>query len=206
MFIPTLIIAALLLIILILVYLGWYAISLYGLYFLVAITLIYLATILLDAFRVVFIGYAPYIRSSRDLINKLLEEIDFKIGAKVYELGCGDGRFLRALAKQKDVNCIGYEYSLAPYLLAKFFNIFSKKKITVYCKDFFKENLSEADYVFCYLIPKEMELLEKKFNNELKPGAVVISNTFAIKNWQPSKVITLEKRGLLSKKIYIYQR
>jgi SAM-dependent methyltransferase len=206
MFIPTLIITAALLIIFILIYLGLYIVSLYALYLLVIITSIYLITVFIDAFRVVIVGYAPYVRTSKNLIDKLLTEIDFKENSKVYELGCGDGRFLRALAKQKDVNCTGYEYSLAPYLLAKLFNKFAKKKIKIYYKNFFNENLSDADYVFCYLIPKEMELLEKKFNDELKFGAIVISNTFAIKNWQPAKIIALEKRRFLSNKIYIYYR
>lgn len=187
-------------------YLGPFGASLYGLYFILLIIIFYLVTVVVDAYMVIFVGNAPYIRSSKDLINIILREVDIKNNSKVYELGCGDGRFIRELAKSKEVDCIGYEYSLAPYLLAKLFNIFSRKKIKVYYKNFFNENLSEADYIFCYLMPKPMERLEKKFKNELKPGAIVISNTFAIKNWQPNKIINIDKKGLLSKKIYIYNK
>ncbi|MBN1326011.1 hypothetical protein JW977_03485 [Candidatus Falkowbacteria bacterium] len=183
---------------------GLYSISLYGLYFLLIITIIYLISILIDAYKVMVWGYAPYIRSGKKIVNRILQEVDFRDNSVVYELGCGDGRFIRELAKQREINCIGYEYSLAPYLLAKLFNFFSRKKVKIYYKNFFNENLSNADYVFCYLMPKPMEKLSKKFENELSPGAVIISNTFAIKNWRPKKVIELKKRGVLSNKIYIY--
>lgn len=205
MFIPTLVITGLLLLLTFLAYLGLNTVSLYGLYFLLVITIIYLITIAIDAYKVIIWGYAPYVRSGKDLIKRILQEVDFKEDSLVYELGCGDGRFLRKLVRQKKVNCVGYEYSLAPYLLARLLNLFTQKKIKIYYKNFFKESLSEANYIFCYLITNEMDALCKKFEQELRPGTIVISNTFAIKNWQPIKTIILDKRGFLSKKIYIYQ-
>jgi SAM-dependent methyltransferase len=205
MFIPTIIIISFLLLFAFLAYLGQYTISVYGLYVLVIVTVLYLITFFIDAYKVIVWGYAPYIRTSKDLIKKIIQEVNFNENATVYELGCGDGRFLRELSKNKNIRCIGYEYSPAPYLLSRMFNLLAKKKIKVYFKNFFKENLSDADYIFCYLIPGEMDALQSKFENELKSGTIIISNTFSIKKWQPLKVINLEKRGFLSNKIYIYK-
>ncbi len=172
----------------------------------IGLLVICLVSVLHGSYRTIFLGHAPFVRSSKKIVAKILENIRFEPKTKVYELGCGDARFLRLLAKKQDVECVGYEYSLPPFLLAKFFNLFSHQKISVYFRDFLKVNLSEANYIFCFLMPKEMELLEKKFINELKPGTMVISNTFTMKNWQPNKIIDLEKRGFLSNKIYIYYR
>lgn len=196
------------LLLVILAKLGMYDFSLRGLLFVTLVVVLYLTAALQEAYRVIFLGKAPYLRSSKALVNRILQEVDFRAGSQVYELGCGDGRFLRNLVKVANVNCIGYEYSLPPYLLGKIFNVFSRKKIKIYYKNFFKANLADADYIFCYLIAGEMDDLERKLKNELKDGCLVISNTFALKNWQPEKVILINENSkkALSNKIYIYKK
>ena len=58
-------------------------------------------------------------------------------------------------------------------------------------QDFRRVSLREASVVVCYLFPGAMSLLHDKFNEELRPGAVVISNTFSLPGWSPEKVVTL---------------
>ncbi|MFC1598431.1 class I SAM-dependent methyltransferase [Patescibacteria group bacterium] len=154
-------------------------------------------------------GNAPYVRTSRKLINKMLNDIEFKDGSSVYELGCGDGRFIRALAKKnKNLKITGFEYFIVPYLMGRTMNIFSKAKVKIKLQDFFKVDLSGVDYIFCYLINTEQEKLKEKLNKELKPGAIVISNTFKFKDWQPIKTIEINKakKSGLSNFVYIYQK
>jgi hypothetical protein len=52
------------------------------------------------------------------------------------------------------------------------------------------------------LYPEAMKRLRYKFEEELKPGALVISNTFAVPGWQSMSVIELE--DLYRSKIYKY--
>jgi SAM-dependent methyltransferase len=160
-----------------------------------------------ECFRV-FKGNAPFLSSNKKLIKRIIDEIDFKDGSVVYELGCGQATFLRELKKKKNVIAIGFEYFLVPYLIAKILNIFSGQKIRIYYRDFFKANLGDADYIFCFLICDEMTRLEKKLQDELKKGALVISNTFSFKNWELQKVIIVDsnKKNSLNNKIYIYQK
>ena len=75
-------------------------------------------------------------------------------------------------------------------------------------RDFFKASLQDADYVFCFLICDEMNRLEKKLQQELKRGAIVISNTFSFKNWEPQRIILVDEKKMssLNNKIYIYQK
>lgn len=68
--------------------------------------------------------------------------------------------------------------------------------------DFLKKDLGDADVIFCYLMPKAMERLKKKFERELKPGARVISRAFPIHGWEPVEVFHFSKR---SPKVYLYR-
>jgi hypothetical protein len=193
--------------VLFLVYLGQTTLALIIGVLLIVILSLVLLLVIRETFRV-FKGNAPYVPSAKKLINKILAEIDFKENSLVYELGCGDARFLRALVAKKNVQAIGYEYFIIPFLAARLYNFFQGKKVKVYYKDFFKANLSDADYLFCFLLSKEMEHLEEKLQQELKSGAMVISNTFQFKNWQPEKIIVLDnnKKAGLNNKIYIYRK
>ncbi len=187
-------------------YFGFFYLALYLAWFIIFAGFFVFVLLMVEAYRVIFQGNAPYIRTNKKIINKIIKEIDFKENALVYELGCGDARFLRALSESKKIRSVGYEYFVLPYALAQFFNLFSKNKVKVYFKDFFKEDLSQADYIFCYLITGQQDRLEKKLKAELKPGAMVISNTFAFKNWQPLKTLMVDenKKSGLSNKCYIY--
>ena len=164
--------------------------------------------IMVHFYRVFIKGYAPYIRSSGRMVSEIISKIDFKENSVVYELGCGDGRFLRALAKNKNIKAVGIENFILPYALAVFFDLFSKNKIRLIYRDFFKTDLSRADYVFCYLMPRSMDILEEKLGRELKPGAVIISNTFRFKSWPLEKEIFLDeaKKAGLNKKLFIYKK
>ena len=191
---------------LLILYLGFLQIALFLSYLLAVFLFFVLLAAVRECFRV-FKGNAPYVPSAKKLINKIIAEIDFKPNAVVYDLGCGDAKFLRALVSRKKVQASGYEYFIVPYLAAKFYNLFFPA-IKIYYQDFFKVNLSKADYIFCFLLSKEMEHLEGKLKQELKSGALVIANTFQFKNWQPEKIIIVEenKKSNLNNKIYIYRK
>ncbi len=208
MIIFLLIILVLISLLLIFFYLGFLNLALYLAWLIIMVGFLIFCLLLVEFYRVVFRGNAPYIRTDKKLINKIIQEVDFKEGALVYELGCGDARFLRALVKEKKIKAVGYEYFLLPYLLALFFNLFSSEKVDLYFKDFFKADLSAADYIFCYLIPKEQARLEDKLKKELKPGSIIISNTFTFKDWQPIDTFILndKKKTGLSNKFYIYRK
>lgn len=200
------ILAAYILLIL-LFYLGFYTAALYTAYAIMIFAVIILIFWLQQAYFIMLLGNAPYVRTSRKVISKVLTEVKIKPGSVVYELGCGDARFLRQLVKKTNVQAVGYEYLLPPYVLARLL-AFPQKNIRIIFNDFLKADLTRADFIFCFLMPKQMDRLEKKLRQELKPGALVVSNTFKFKNWQLEKEIYINPRKNynLSNKIYIYRR
>ncbi|MBU1963605.1 hypothetical protein KKA57_03660, partial [Patescibacteria group bacterium] len=72
---------------------------------------------------------------------------------------------------------------------------------------FYKQDFSQADYIYAYLFPEYMKNLEEKVRRELKPGAKFISSTFSFPDWQPVKVIPLPDGKTKNwGKLYIYQK
>lgn len=55
---------------------------------------------------------------------------------------------------------------------------------TILKKDFWFENLSQYSIICCYPMPTIMGRLEKKLQEELKPGSRVLLNYFPFKHWK----------------------
>lgn len=122
----------------------------------------------------------------------------------IYELGCGWGTLAVPLARLRPgARVIAYELSPVPWLVARL-RASGVRNLEVRRGDFFKATLGDADAVVCYLFPRGMERLRPKFEAELRPGAVVISNTFQVPGWTPER--TIEIGGIWPEPVYVYVR
>lgn len=129
---------------------------------------------------------APFIPSSFKSIHLMLERIPLPSSGLVIDLGAGDGRFLRQVkATYPQLQVVGYEISLVALLVAHIWNSFSTYPVPIVHQNFLTADLSKANVIFCFLLNKELSVLEHKLLTELKPGTMVISNTFSFPNWQP---------------------
>lgn len=146
----------------------------------------------------------PYVPLSRKQLEELNEYIELNCEDKVVDLGCGDGRVLRAFEKQGVKDLTGYEVNFRAYLLAKIRNKLAKSKAKIYFKNFKKVDLSEFNLVFCYLFPGCVNSLKEKFDRELKSGARVISFVFEIKNWGKPEIIYINNKNNKLRKLFIY--
>ena len=155
------------------------------------------------------IGKIPPLPSSSKAARFLLSIIREKEGnPKVFvDLGSGFATVLIEVKKNfPQIEVMGYENWPTQFLLSKLRLLISGINAQVIYKDLFKSNLKNADIVFCYLLPNFMEKLEPKLKKELKPGALVIANTFPFPSWEPIQtIITNEKRPDFEK-IYTYAR
>lgn len=135
----------------------------------------------------------------------ILKAIPQDTPGKIFELGSGWGTLAFPIARRCRQNkVIAYEISPLPYLTSLWLlKLLPLPNLKVYRKNFMKEPLGEASVIVCYLYPKAMELLKTKFDQELIPGTLIISNTFAIPGWKP--IQTLETNDLYKTKIYLYR-
>jgi len=141
---------------------------------------------------------APFAGTPKQGIRKSFKLIDLKPNEKVYDLGAGDGRVLIIAAKEFGVQSYGFELSFLLYLFAKI-NIFLSgvsKKAKVKWTNFFKEDLSGADVIFCWLTPKTLPKLEYKFKNELKTGTRVIVFSSPLNFWSVEKEFEVNFEGI----------
>lgn len=147
-----------------------------------------------------FIG-APILASPKKAIRESLKNCQIKPGEKLYELGAGTGRAMVIASNEFGARTIGFEMSPLFLLIAKI-NLFlhNARKARIVLANFYNQNLSDADVVFCFLTPKAMKRLKPKFEKELKRGTRVISYAFSIKGWEEEKIINNGYPG----KIFIY--
>lgn len=136
-------------------------------------------------------------------VKTFLDHVPMAAGVLLVDIGCGDGRVLKAAAKRYDVRAVGFEVNPLAYLLA-LIRTLGMKSVEVKYGDFWKADLREADVVFCYLFPDVMRRLVVKLEAELKPGARVCSCNFPIPGWRPIETLFPES-SLHGDPIYLYR-
>lgn len=146
----------------------------------------------------------PFVPTSGRIINHIISICDLKKGEKVYDLGCGDARFLLEAEKKTGERGIGYENAMLPYLLAQMRKYLNKAKMDVKMENFFRADLSKADIIYCYLGPEVMTELNKKFQRECRKGTRIYSNSFSIKGLSPKKIWARDPKKKLPT-VYLYE-
>lgn len=175
---------------------------------LLIILLITVALTILSLFILIILFYTrvPFVRTPLKIINQILKNAKISPNQTIYDLGCGDARFLIEVEKHTGAKTVGFELSPWAYFLAKLNIWFNNSQTKIFYKNFYKENLAPADVIFCFLLDSVMEKVGKQLEQQLKPGATVISFAFHIPQWKPSEIIEPFPEKKKSSKIYIYQR
>lgn len=132
---------------------------------------------------------APYVPTVMDNIRKVLRLAGLKKGKIFYELGSGDGRVVYEAASLDAISS-GIEQSW----LRVWYSRWKAKKLRLsniffYHGDIFKRHYYPADVIYIYLLQPAINRLEKKLQEELKKGAVVITQRYHFKSWKPFKKI-----------------
>jgi len=132
-------------------------------------------------FNLFFRSFAPYVSTKAKIIKEIVSRLELGKNSTVYELGCGNAGFLRAVRKKyPEAKLVGVEYSFMPYLIAQVQNALTKSRIKIIKKNIFKVDLAEADVIYCYLNIATMKKLKDKIMKEAKSGAVLISYQFPL--------------------------
>lgn len=130
-------------------------------------------------------GGAPYVWSSRKTSEIMLRFAGIEPGDVVYDLGCGDGRLVRAAAK-RGAFAYGIEASLLTFLLAWLWSL-PVRNARIRFGDLWSQDYGDADVVFCFLLVESMERFEREIWPTLQPGCRVVSNSFRMKGLTPEK-------------------
>ncbi len=138
-------------------------------------------------------------------LRRILRIFPPEATGSIHELGSAWGGPAIALARAfPQARVVGVERSVLPWLWSRVRAAFSALPNLEFRRgDLFRENLQEADILFCYLSPEIMKRLKEKCEKELRPGGIVISHAFAMPGWTPEKTEWLP--GLYPTPIYLYR-
>jgi len=142
-------------------------------------------------FAIGYFSFAPFVPTKKRDLKRVFELANLKEGELVYELGSGDGRFLFEAVKKYKVKGVGVEILFHLYLwcLIKRFFFKDKKNIQFKWGNLYEEDISKADVIYFWGMPKTIEKkLKKKLEKEAKKGCKIISYVFEIPGWKPEKV------------------
>ena len=146
-------------------------------------------------------SFAPWVPTWKKDIDRAEKLVDLKKGDIFYDLGCGDGRVVCHFSQKFNCNGKGIEIAIPLYVVAKMRSLFYKD-VTIYFKDLFRTNISDAKMIFIFAASRKMSSkLIKKFQKELKPGTMVMSYVFPLEGIEPVKIDKPDRRNA----IYLYK-
>ncbi len=125
---------------------------------------------------------APFLPSSKAKVASMMKVADIQKWDVVYELWSWDGRLLRAAHRYDPSKLVGYELSPTLVWYSCFLNILYKQNAVYKRADIFAQDFSDADVLFCFLLPQGMDKIMKDIRPTLKPWTRLISNIFTFKD------------------------
>jgi SAM-dependent methyltransferase len=107
----------------------------------------------------------------------------------VYDLGCGDGRFVVTAARQFGARGVGIDIDPERIKEARALadRAQANDKVRFIEGDLFDTDISEATVVTLYLLTRLNLKLRPKLIKELKPGTRIVSHAFDMGDWKPEK-------------------
>lgn len=112
----------------------------------------------------------------------------------VADLGCGHGGLLRRLARQRpDCEFVGIEHAPLPWLWARLAAL-DLGNCRIRYGNFWRQPLGAFDFVYVFLSPAPMAELWNKAGTEMKPGSLLVSNSFPVPDITPLDVVAIPDR------------
>ncbi|MXS81781.1 class I SAM-dependent methyltransferase [Nitrosomonas oligotropha] len=109
------------------------------------------------------------------------------------DLGSGCGGLLNNLARtHQNGQFHGIESAPLPFLISKLRSFLGVPNCNIVWGDFWQQDFSQYDVVYAYLSPVPMAALWEKAGKEMRPGSLLISNTFTIPGVTADKSIKLD--------------
>lgn len=155
-------------------------------WFLIAFLLLLLSN--WNSFRERVPLYLSGARTRQALSTRLAQlPLDFRFA----DLGCGFGGALRQLARDyPQAHLSGVETAPLVFIVA-WLCCLPYRNCRVRYRNLWCEPLGDCDVVYCFLSPAPMADLWAKAQREMRPGSLLISNSFEIPGMPPEEVIEL---------------
>jgi SAM-dependent methyltransferase len=116
----------------------------------------------------------------------------------IYDLGCGDGRFIVTAAKRFGARGVGID--IDPERIAEARANARKEgvsgRVRFVEQDLFEADIHEATVVTLYLLPSLNLKLRPKLWKDLAPGTRIVSHAFDMGDWKPEQTQLVDGRDI----------
>jgi len=152
-------------------------------------------------------GEVPFVRSTPEVIDRMLEMAHVKTGDVVYDIGSGDGAIIIRAAKKYGVKGVGIEIDQGLVTKARD-NAFRENVqdlVEFRAQDAFTVDVSPATVVTLYMLPDFNATLRPVLDRQLKPGTRVVSHDYEIPGWVPDKVESVQGTFVHDHKVLLFE-
>lgn len=151
------------------------------------------------AFLVIYLFFSntarervPLYLSNRQTAETMLGLMREREAKTFIDLGCGFGGVVRAVAGE-DRQASGVETAPMTFLIAWLLSRLARRG-TIVRQDIWATDLSRIDVTYAFLSPEPMAQLYAKAKAEMAPGSLLVSNSFAVPDVEPSEIWELSDR------------
>ena len=139
--------------------------------------------------------YAP---TPQNVVDAMLKLANVKAGDVVYDLGCGDGRFVISAAKlgARGVG-IDIDQTRVFEATANARREGVADRVTIKHEDLFLSDFRDATVVTLFLLPDLNLKLRAKLLRELKPGTRIVSHLWDMGDWKPDRKLTINENNIV---------
>lgn len=143
----------------------------------------------------------PFVPTNANDIEFIVKKIGINSQDTFYDLGSGNGKVVFMVEKMTGAKVKGFELGWWTILFSKIKAKIKKSSAKFEAKNFFYEDWSGANIIYCYLYPPLMGRIEAKFKATMKLGSIAIVRDFPFPNMPHTEKYFLPKNH----EIYIYK-
>ncbi len=130
-------------------------------------------------------------RTAQKALADVIATVPGADSGRIIDLGCGFGQTTFSLARRfPNAQVIGVETAplvfAGAWLLGK---LGGPKNATIAYRNLWREDLAAYDAVYCFLSSEPMARLLAKARKEMRPGCVLISNSFTVPDYSSDEVV-----------------
>ena len=149
---------------------------------------------------------APYVPTPQDVVERMLTLANVAKSDVVFDLGCGDGRIPITAAKKYGARGVGVD--IDPQRIAEA-NANAKAAgvehlVSFKLQDAMTTDVSGATVVTTYLLSASNLKLRPRLTAQLKPGSRIVTHSFSMGDWAPTKTETFPDATGRQRTIYLY--
>ena len=106
--------------------------------------------------------------------------------SSLVDLWCGDGSALRFFSQYYNLRSLeGFDTNSVAIWRGKITNLCNHNNIHLFTQNFLSVDLQKYDYIYLFLLPKQLDDIQEWLQKNMRPDTVIICNTFLFTKRKP---------------------